>query len=361
MCIFALNNEVACMNYQSNSSPDYKKAVTELLSIEGREIGDNCQKNIKWINKHANNKAFQSNAKAKFLKGMLIEPVIFKSSQALEKELKKMPDISYLTRNSELQYEDFYCVDLWDLSCAKIEMQIISHLYLFLIGQKLKITPFAYQGKPLLPEYICRLFLGHIDLKEIDSIANLHFILHRHYNQDDYSDFSSTSEDFYSSDLEKRGNDFNQYKDYFKVNEDFNITDTLEISKSDPFGEIFFRMAFEIVCQYLQKCSTYCNYYSIPTYEQFEFDTTSNTIREKSYDDIVDGKDSKDGIYNLHNTLATAILDSHLYSCEYCGKPFIARRTDAKTCGYTCRNAMSLKKRHYKEFLEEHSQPHAEV
>jgi len=38
----------------------------------------------------------------------------------------------------------------------------------------------------------------------------------------------------------------------------------------------------------------------------------------------------------------------HNKKCEYCGKGFIARKSNAKTCSSTCRSQMSLKRRYAK-------------
>ena len=371
MCIFAMNSLYAFMNSRSKKEVDYRKALTELIAIEGDEAGENSRKYINWINKYACNKEFQTiyNAPNSDLHGdknslriMDMASDLFEYDNKLKAELARKKEITYLDSSLNVGDGDILCVRLNNIYSAKTELKAIAELYLFMIGGSLTIRPYACKGYPLLPEIVSRDLSSLIDLKEISSIYDINFLLPSDYPKSNLDSVSNIDDFFFSDEmLKEHENDFNKYKEHFNVIEDFKIDDTLRIKRDDPFGEICFQLAFQVISQYIKKCSSFFSYNELKPDQEFLFDRNLNKLRTRTAEEILQDCTCSIGIYNLHKTLATAILDSHIFTCEYCGKPFIPRRSDAKTCSYTCRNAMSLKKQHYREFQEEQRQPHAEV
>lgn len=358
MCLLAMNSAFAIMSESEKREVDYKEAVSELLNIDSPFIADDVQKYIEWLKKYGNNKDFlqaypsETECPSKYPLGeyMAKQAEHLDHSEYLEENLAKTA-ISFIDKEYKPSISNILYIDLIELASCKIELQAIANLYAFTNGGKLSIQPIEANWHPILPDIVTDWLGDFIDWREVAQIKYGGFLLpddswHR-------SNYSDPTFKFFDAEAQKVATTFKAA----------GKTGNAEITKEEDFGQEYCRLAEEIIFVYLDKCSSYANFLNYQKFRKYKYvhDEATGRYREISSKDFQRSETEPTGYYRMHNALSTAILDGHLNCCENCKKPFISKRTGAKNCSNKCRVQMSLRKKYVREFLDEQSQPHAEV
>ena len=367
MCIYAMSDMFAFMTCQSKKEPNIYQAMNDLLRIDCSSLTfwnkyiDELDKIIDWINVYGCSSLFQldmnesepkdddSNVLKELMKTIrkMHEGDLWNEFEnSLKKKLKenKIQYINDLEENQSGRYV-FYVL----LFLKNIEMfRTIVDLFLFINGEPLKIANVAKGNKPLLPIDILVSTSSFFSLsKHGQHLANSFMLdsqtlgfLHEP---------NSTLELFEIYDCQDDDqNDFSKfYKDSDKVSSPFS---TYPIYGSGPFGAEYTKLADSIITAYLDNYSSYEGYLKAQYSMHKRDENTNKYIKVKPQDLIAEHPEQLKGFIELRTTLANAILNSRIFKCEQCGKPFIAKRPDAKTCSDLCRNHLSQENRFKKKY-----------
>lgn len=340
------------MNCQSKRETNYTYALSDLLQLSYGLMGStSVRKFIDWVNKYACNKDFQMKVKQgrKFEVDEpdylhMVFPEILSDKNTNFSKLLNKKKIEYIDKIFVNNKKESFSVSVKDVRKCIMQAQTITELYMFVKGYSMQITPVAHNQKPLLEPRLIRAFEGFLPLKELQSINN--FLIEDSYCYElGITEAELENYEIFSG-LDDAENEFNKaYRKHFDKPPHMDETDTLIISKNEPFGEAYYSLALEIICKYLEKCSSYANYINSKKCA-YMFDTQTQKFRKMTptENEIKEPKELT-GFYRLHATLAECLLNERVLTCTNCNRPFVAKRKDAKTCCAKCRNELSIKKR----------------
>ncbi len=370
MCLYAMNEVIALIKLeetrQKDKKPNYYGAFNDLLKINASPKGllkfyDNI---IKWIKKYGCN-VFFTEQREEFTDecaGFCAEYADIYSSvlygdskQKIQNDIKKkleLKNILYIDKDFEAD-RGSYVFELTELALNIETLRTVMELYSFVQGEPIIVPPWAQNGKPLLSNKLissCRRFHP---LSKFSSTIRHSFVLEPTY-EDEINTPTSENRDFEVIDFNEKYETFSIYCDnrdssskdeaLHRVRQMILTPSMIEgypLHKSDRYGDIYFKLACEIVCAYLD---TYCSLdaYFSRVNSLYEVSPSTGKFKKKAPSTIKAEKERELwGYIELHHALAQAIMKSRVLKCECCNNYFISKRSDAKTCGDYCRNHLN--------------------
>ena len=388
MCLYAMNEMFALVNFEDASKkdkkPNYYSAFNDLLKINATLKGlvKFYDYIIKWIKKYGCNIFFTKQSEElagddeEFYAACadMYSYIYFgetkQTTQEAIKKIIKSKKISYI--DSDFKPESgSYAFNLVEFRNNVRTLRTVLELYSFVNGEPMIVPQVAQNGKPLLSSELITSCSEFYPLSKFHSNMENSFILEPHYKEE----VNTPTSDLYRFEVF----DSNKAYEVFTLSCDNHDSKSKEeflqrwretiltpsmiqgypLHKTDKYGDVYFQLAQEIICAYLDMYCSIDTYHS-HVYSLYEFNETTGRFKKKSPSTINAEKEGQLwGYIELHSALAQSILKSRVLKCEYCNHYFISRRNDAKTCGEYCRNRLNKDRKECQE-QKEQRQPHAE-
>ena len=361
MCVTSMNGKHAIMNYCSSRDIDFNKAVTELIQIPGEKFTDNFDSHLEWINKYAGHLNFLPTYEVPNTDndlhslGTALSIATDPSDEEVIRQELERTNIKYIDSSFSLNQAPPLIVNLIEYSIIWNQLKTIAKCYLFIHGGIMDVKP-VHLGS-----------CGIVMPPQVHSLCLLNFLDLNKYN--DFHQLGPTQTELLNDFMAYRKLDLSSmqmnyecsyYDSYasYKDSSDFQRAETVEITKYDMYlGQECYNLLVKVLCAFIDKCLSYSSFISIENPKKVIYDQNCggfHTFRKTKPEDFQQtNKYRTVGVYKMYKTISDAIMSKHLFACEHCGRPFITKRNDAKTCSDNCRIQMSKDRKKLKEALAE--------